>query len=60
MHFQPNDINPCVYKRFRGHLDLEQHGDDFLVVGLTSRLECLAKEFKSRFLVKKADCELET
>ena len=46
VHFQQNDINPCVYKRFHDNLDLEQHGDDFLVVGLTSRLECLAEEFK--------------
>ena len=54
MHFQQNDINPCVYKRFHDNLDLEQHGDDFQVVGLTSRLECLAEEFNRHFLVKKA------
>ena len=55
MHFQQNDINLCVYKRFHDNLDLEQHGDDFLVVALTSMLECLAEEFKSHFLVKKAE-----
>ena len=55
MLFQQNDINPCIYKRFHDNLDLDQHGDDFLVVGLTSKLECLAEEFKSHFLVKKAE-----
>ena len=30
-------------------LDLEQHGDDFLVCGLTSNLEVLADEFKNHF-----------
>ena len=54
-HFQQNDINPCVYKRFHDNLDLEQHGDDFLVVGLTSRLECLAEESKRHPLAKKAE-----
>ena len=44
MLFQQNDINP-----------LEQHGDDFLVCGLTSNLEVLADEFKNNFLVKKAE-----
>ena len=28
---QQNDINPRIYKRFCDNLDLEQHGDDFLV-----------------------------
>ena len=55
MLFQQNDINPCIYKRFHDNLDLEQHGDDFLVVGIASKLECLAEEFKSHFLVKKAE-----
>ena len=41
-------------KRFSDNLDLEQHGDDFLVCGLTSNLEVLADEFKNHFLVKKA------
>ena len=35
MLFQQNDINPCIYKRFCDDLDLEQHGDDFLVCGDT-------------------------
>ena len=52
---QQNDINPCSYKRFCDNLDLEQHGDDFLVCGLTLYLECLADEFKNYFLVKKAE-----
>ena len=56
--FQRNDINPCNYKRFCDNLDLEQHGDDFLVCGLTSNLECLADEFKNHFLVKKAEIVL--
>ena len=55
MHFQQNDINPCVYKRFHDNLDLGKHGDVFLVVGFTSRLEFLVEEFKSHFLVKKAE-----
>ena len=55
MLFQQNDINPCTYKRFCDNLDLEQHGDDFLVCGLTSNLELLADEFKNHFLVKKAE-----
>ena len=33
----------------------KQHGDDFLVCGLTSNLEVLADEFKNNFLVKKAE-----
>ena len=44
-----------IYKRFCGNLDLEQHGDDFLVCGLTSDLALLADEFNNHFLVKKAD-----
>ena len=55
MLFQQNDINPCIYKRFSDNLDLEQHGDDFLVCGSPSDLECLADEFKKPFLVKKAE-----
>ena len=53
--FQQNDIIPCFYKRFCDKSDLEQHGDDFLVCGLTSNLELLADEFKNHFLVKKAE-----
>ena len=52
---QQNDINPCIYKRFSDILDLEQHGDDFLVCGSSSGLECLADEFKKHFLEKKAE-----
>ena len=52
MLFQQNDINPCIYKRFWDNLDLEQHGDDFLVCGLTSNLELLADEFQNHLLVK--------
>ena len=52
MLLQQNDINPCIYKRFCGNLDLEEHGDDFLVCGLTSNLEMLADEFKNNFLGK--------
>ena len=37
------------------NLDLEQHGDDFLVCGLTSNLEVLADEFKNHFLAKMAE-----
>ena len=37
------------------NLDLEQHGDDLLVCGLTSNLEVLADEFKNNFLVKKSE-----
>ena len=36
-------------------MDLEQHGDDFLVCGSTSNLEVLVDEFKNHFLVKKAE-----
>ena len=55
MLFQQNDISPCIYKRFCDNVDLDQHGDDFLVCGLTSNLEALADEFKNNFLVKKAE-----
>ena len=47
-----DDINPCIYKRFCDNLDLEEHGDDVLVCGLTSNLELLAHEFKESFLGK--------
>ena len=46
MLFQQNNINPCIYKRFCDNLDLEQHGDDFLVCGLTSNLEVSADELQ--------------
>ena len=36
-------------------MDLEQHGDDFLVCGATQGLEKLAEEFNGHFLVKKAE-----
>ena len=55
MLFQQNDINPCISKRFCNNLDLEQHGDDFLVCGATQALEKLAEEFKGHFLVKKSE-----
>ena len=35
--FQQNDINPCIYKRLSDDLDLERHGDDFLVCGSVGR-----------------------
>ena len=38
MLFQHNDINPCIYKRSHDNLDLEQHGDDFLVAAPMSKL----------------------
>ena len=50
--FQRNDIKPCSYQRFCNSLDLEQHGDDILVCGLTSILELLKDEFKNHFLVR--------
>ena len=52
---QQSDINPCICKRFCLHLELEQHGDDFLVCGRTSNLEVLEDELKNDFLVKKAE-----
>ena len=55
MPFQQNDINPCIYKQVCDNLDLEQHGDDFPVCGLTSNVEVLADEFKNNFLVKKSE-----
>ena len=55
MLFQQNDINTCIYMRFCDNLDLEHHGDEFLVCGLTSNLEVLADEFKNHFRVKKAE-----
>ena len=55
MLFQQNDVNPCIYKRFCDILDLEQHGDDFLVNGSTSNFEVLADEFKNNLMVKKAE-----
>ena len=53
--FQQNDINPCIYKRFCDDLDLQQHGDDFLVCCVTRSLENLTEEFKRHFLVKKSE-----
>ena len=52
MLFQQNGINPCLTNVFffGDNMDLEQHGDDFLVCGLTSNLEVLADEFKNTFL----------
>ena len=55
MLFQQNDINPCIYKRFCDDLDLEQHGDDFLVCGVTRSLEKLTEEFNRNFLVKNSE-----
>ena len=55
MLFQQNDINPCIYKRFCVGLYLEQHGDDFLVCGVTRSLEKLTDEFNKFFLVKKSE-----
>ena len=37
MLFQQDEINPCIHKRLCD--DLEQHGDDFLVCGVTRSLE---------------------
>ena len=56
MLFQQNDINPCIYKIFCDDLDLEQHGDDFLVCGVTRSLETFTEEFKRHFQVK--TCEV--
>ena len=50
-----NDINPCIYIRFSVNLDLEQHGDDFVVCVFTTNLEVLGDVFKNHFLVKKAE-----
>ena len=55
MLFPQHDINPCSYKRFCDDLDLEQHGDYFLVCGATEGLEKLTEELKGHFLVKKAE-----
>ena len=55
MLFQQNDINPCIYKRFCDDLDLEQHGDDFLVCGVTRSLEKSTEEFNRNFVVKKSE-----
>ena len=49
MLFQQNDIKPRIYTRFCDNLDLEQHGDDFLLCGLTPNLELLADDFNSNF-----------
>ena len=52
----PNERHPSVYLlKVCDKMDLEQHGDDLLVCGLTSNLEVLAGEFKNIFLVKKAE-----
>ena len=55
MLFQQNDINPYIYKRFCDDLDLEQHGDDFLVCGVTRSLEKLTEEFNRHVMVKKSE-----
>ena len=49
-----NQITTSI-RVFSDNFDLEQHGDDFLVCGLTSNLEVLADEFKNHFLEKKAE-----
>ena len=42
MLFQRNDMNTCIYERFSDNFGLvEQHGDDFLVCGPSSVLECM-------------------
>ena len=53
--FQQNDISSCIYKRFCDNLDLAQHGDEYLVCGLTSNLELLADEIKNHYLVERAE-----
>ena len=55
MLFQQNDINPCIYKIFCDDLDVGQHGDNFLVCGVTRSLEKLTEEFNRNFLVKKSE-----
>ena len=55
MLLQQNDINPCICKRFCDDLYLEQHGDDFLVCGVTRSLEKLTEEFSRHLLVKKSE-----
>ena len=42
-------------KGFCDDLDLEQHGDDFLVCGGTRSLEKLTEEFNGNFLVRKSE-----
>ena len=39
MLLQQTDINPRIYKRFCDDLDVEQHGDNFLVCGEIQGLE---------------------
>ena len=58
MLFQQNDIKLCIYKRFCDNLDLEQHGDDFLVCGLTSNLEVLADDFKNYYYILEKTAEI--
>ena len=40
---------------FKTILDLEQHGDYFLVCGLASNFECLAEELKNHCQMKNAE-----
>ena len=57
--------NPCRSNRttsinaftigFSDNLDLEQHGDDILICGPSSDLECVADEFRKNVLVKQAE-----
>ena len=51
----PKERHQSVYLQAILRQFLEQHGDDFLVCGLTSNVEMLADEFKNHFLVKKAE-----
>ena len=46
--FKQKDINPCIYQRSCDTLDLEQHGDDFLVYGLTFNLGSVGRRFQEK------------
>jgi len=50
-----NDHNPCIFRIEDTDLDIEQHGDDFVVEGPRQAVVELREQLNAAFLVKKAD-----
>ena len=50
-----NDHNPHIFRIEETDLDIEQHGDDFVVEGPRDAVVAIRDRFREAFLVKKAD-----
>ena len=50
-----NDHNPCIFRIEDTDLDIEQHGDDFVIEGPRQAVVEIRDKFNKAFLVKKAD-----